>query len=162
MPNCPKCGSCDVHAGKKGFSVTKSIAGGVLLGPVGLLGGAIGSNKIKLTCLNCGHKFNPGDNAPTDVERIVANIQPLSTSDSDVVVENPRKQQKNSKQKVKIETLLKYSDVITNSKVEFLKALLSEGQVYVVVPAGEIDILSQLQREENPIKRIVAFKEFSE
>lgn len=46
---------------KKGFSGTKAVAGAVLTGGIGLLAGTIGSNKIKITCLRCGHVFNPGD-----------------------------------------------------------------------------------------------------
>lgn len=50
---CPRCGSTSLSANKKGYSFVK----GVLLSP---LGGTIGMNKIKITCLNCGHKFKPG------------------------------------------------------------------------------------------------------
>ena len=57
IPRCPKCGSSSIQAMKKGFGLGKAAVGGLLLGPVGLLGGAIGSNKIKRVCLNCGHKF---------------------------------------------------------------------------------------------------------
>lgn len=58
---CPKCGSNQITAHKKGFSGKKAVAGAVLTGGVGLLAGTIGSNKIKITCLACGHTFNPGD-----------------------------------------------------------------------------------------------------
>jgi tellurium resistance protein TerD len=34
--------------------------GGFLLGPVGLLGGLIGSKKIMITCLKCGYKWQAG------------------------------------------------------------------------------------------------------
>lgn len=57
---CPKCFSTQLTAGKKGFGLGKAAVGGLLLGPVGLLGGALGSNKVKITCLNCGHQFKPG------------------------------------------------------------------------------------------------------
>jgi len=57
---CPKCKSTSITAGNKGFGLGKAAVGGVLLGPVGLLGGAIGSKKIKVTCLNCGYQFKPG------------------------------------------------------------------------------------------------------
>jgi hypothetical protein len=43
---CPKCSSTKVHAEKRGWSAWT---------------GVIGSGKIVLTCLKCGHKFNPGD-----------------------------------------------------------------------------------------------------
>lgn len=56
---CPVCGSTQIAAAKKGFGVGKAAAGGLLLGPVGLLGGFIGSRKIKITCLKCGHEWRP-------------------------------------------------------------------------------------------------------
>lgn len=58
---CPKCGSHDVFAGKKGFSGKKAVAGAVLTGGIGILAGTIGSNKVKVTCLNCGATFYPGE-----------------------------------------------------------------------------------------------------
>jgi hypothetical protein len=58
---CPKCNSTQITANKKGFSAGKALAGDLLLGPVGLLAGASGSNKIIITCLNCGNQFKPGD-----------------------------------------------------------------------------------------------------
>lgn len=58
---CPKCGSYDLHSGKKGYSVKKGALGWILTGGVGLIGGLIGANKIEITCLNCGHKFKPGE-----------------------------------------------------------------------------------------------------
>ena len=57
---CPKCGSTQLTANKKGFSGTKAIGGAILTGGIGLLAGTIGSNKIKITCLACGNQFNPG------------------------------------------------------------------------------------------------------
>jgi len=51
---CPKCGSTQITANKKGYSVGQAVAGGLLVG-------AIGSNKIKITCLKCGNVFNPGE-----------------------------------------------------------------------------------------------------
>jgi len=50
---CPKCGSTSLSVNKKGYSFVK----GVLITP---LGGTIGMNKLKVTCLNCGHTFKPG------------------------------------------------------------------------------------------------------
>lgn len=58
---CPKCNSNQLYAGKKGFSGKKAAAGAIITGGVGLLAGTIGSNKIKITCLNCGYVFHPGD-----------------------------------------------------------------------------------------------------
>lgn len=59
---CPKCGSTQLTANKKGYSLGKAIAGGVLtLTPiVGVATGLIGKNKIIITCLNCGKQFEPG------------------------------------------------------------------------------------------------------
>lgn len=57
---CPKCKSKSITANKEGFGLGKAVVGGVLTGGVGLLGGFIGSNKIRLTCLNCGHIWKPG------------------------------------------------------------------------------------------------------
>lgn len=56
---CPKCKSTSITANKKGFGLGKAVVGGVLTGGVGLLSGFIGSNKIKLTCLSCGHTWEP-------------------------------------------------------------------------------------------------------
>lgn len=60
---CPKCGSDQLTANKKGFSGKKAVAGELLVGPMGLLAGTIGSNKIKITCLSCGNVFKPGQGA---------------------------------------------------------------------------------------------------
>lgn len=57
---CPKCGSTQLTANKKGFSGTQAVGGAILTGGIGLLAGTIGSNKIKITCLVCGHQFRPG------------------------------------------------------------------------------------------------------
>lgn len=42
---CPKCGSTEIHAGARGFS---------------LMTGFIGSGKTVITCLRCGYKWKPG------------------------------------------------------------------------------------------------------
>lgn len=57
---CPKCGSTSLSANKKGFSFGKAATGAFIAGPVGLVGGTLGANKLEVTCLNCGHKFRPG------------------------------------------------------------------------------------------------------
>lgn len=54
---CPKCGSTNLTAHTKGFGLGKAAVGGVLLGPVGLLGGVIGSKKPVFICLKCGNQF---------------------------------------------------------------------------------------------------------
>jgi DNA-directed RNA polymerase subunit RPC12/RpoP len=43
---CPKCGSTQLHAEKRGWRMTT---------------GFIGSGKIFITCLKCGKRFKPGD-----------------------------------------------------------------------------------------------------
>ena len=58
---CPKCSSAQLTAGKKGFSGKKAVAGALLTGGIGLLAGTIGSNKVQITCLACGHQFAPGN-----------------------------------------------------------------------------------------------------
>ena len=61
---CPICGEqkrwIEVDQSKKGFSVGKAAVGGLLLGPVGLLGGALGKKKATYYCANCGfeHEYN--------------------------------------------------------------------------------------------------------
>ena len=57
---CPRCGSTQLTANKKGFSGKQAVGGAILTGGIGLLAGTIGSNKIKITCLACGHQFKPG------------------------------------------------------------------------------------------------------
>ena len=56
---CPKCGSTQIIANKQGFGLGKAIVGGILTNGVGLLGGFLGSNDIRLNCLNCGHRWEP-------------------------------------------------------------------------------------------------------
>lgn len=55
---CPMCGETEnwklVDTSKKGFSVGKAAAGAVLLGPIGLVGGALGKKKQSYYCGNCG------------------------------------------------------------------------------------------------------------
>ena len=57
---CPRCSSTQLHAGDKGFGLGKAAVGGILIGPIGLLGGLIGSKKTMITCLKCGHKWQAG------------------------------------------------------------------------------------------------------
>ena len=58
---CPKCLSTKVHTEQKGFSGGKAFVGAVTLGALGVLAGTIGSDKVNITCLKCGHKFKAGD-----------------------------------------------------------------------------------------------------
>lgn len=57
---CPRCQSSQITANPKGFGLGKAVIGGLLLGPIGLLGGVVGKNEITITCLKCGHVFEPG------------------------------------------------------------------------------------------------------
>ncbi|MEE9214112.1 MAG: hypothetical protein V3U54_04840 [Thermodesulfobacteriota bacterium] len=57
---CPKCGSAQLTANKQGFGPGKAAIGGVLTGGIGLLAGFIGSGKLKITCLKCGHVWKAG------------------------------------------------------------------------------------------------------
>ena len=58
---CPKCYSTSLSANKNGFGVGKAVVGAALTnGAIGLLAGTIGSQKVKVTCLKCGHQFWAG------------------------------------------------------------------------------------------------------
>jgi tellurium resistance protein TerD len=56
-PKCPQCCSNNIYVNKQGFSMGEAVLGCVLLGPLGLVGGMIGGQKIIFTCLNCGYKW---------------------------------------------------------------------------------------------------------
>lgn len=58
---CAKCGSNLLHTSKTGFSVGKAVLGTIGFGLAGMVGGAIGANKIKITCLECGYEMSPGN-----------------------------------------------------------------------------------------------------
>lgn len=77
--HCPKCQSESLSANKKGFSGKNAAAGAILTGGIGLLAGTVGSNKIVITCLNCGHQWRPGQPSspkkePSRGSRIVAKV----------------------------------------------------------------------------------------
>ena len=57
---CPKCGSTQITANKKGFSLGKAAVGSAVVLPLGAVTGMIGKNKIYITCLKCGHSWKPG------------------------------------------------------------------------------------------------------
>ena len=60
--HCPNCGSTQITANRRGFRLGSAALGGMLFGRVGaLLGGLGGRNKIRITCLKCGHVFKPGE-----------------------------------------------------------------------------------------------------
>lgn len=54
---CPKCGSTNIHVGKKGYDAGGGCCGAILLGPLGLLCGQFGANALEKTCLDCNKKF---------------------------------------------------------------------------------------------------------
>ncbi|WP_345315041.1 hypothetical protein [Ferrimonas gelatinilytica] len=54
---CPKCSCTQFFASKNGYAWGKGLAGGLLTGGLGLLAGFWGSNKIMVTCINCGYKW---------------------------------------------------------------------------------------------------------
>lgn len=56
---CPLCRSNQISVSKKGFGVGKAAVGALLLGPLGLAGGMLGSRKVFLSCLKCGHQWEP-------------------------------------------------------------------------------------------------------
>lgn len=68
MIGCPKCGSTQVTANKKGYGAGKALAGAVLTGGVGLLAGFIGSNNVQITCLACGKRFKTGEGRKVLIE----------------------------------------------------------------------------------------------
>lgn len=56
---CPNCWSTQVSSGAAGFGVGKAVLGGLLLGPIGVLGGLVGAADVRLVCLRCGHRWAP-------------------------------------------------------------------------------------------------------
>jgi len=60
IPYCPRCLSTNITANKKGYGLGKGVTGVIIAGPVGLLAGGIGKNKVECTCLKCGYKFKAG------------------------------------------------------------------------------------------------------
>ena len=61
---CPMCGEARawiiVEESNKGFSLGKAAIGAFLLGPIGLLGGALGVRKVACSCGRCGfqHEYD--------------------------------------------------------------------------------------------------------
>ena len=57
---CPKCGCSQLSTQKKGMSGGTACCGALLVGPLGLLCGLKGANKVIVTCLKCGHQWTMG------------------------------------------------------------------------------------------------------
>lgn len=57
---CPQCRSPQLTANKRGVSLKNAVIGGAVLGPAGLLGGLVGSSRVNITCLQCGHSWAAG------------------------------------------------------------------------------------------------------
>jgi len=55
---CPRCNSTNVSTGTKGYGLVKGATGGLILGPIGLMAGLIGSKRIRIDCLLCGHHWD--------------------------------------------------------------------------------------------------------
>lgn len=57
---CPKCKGAQITAHKKGFGLGKAVVGTVTFGLLAGAGfGAVGKNKIYLSCMHCGHQWKP-------------------------------------------------------------------------------------------------------
>jgi len=57
---CPKCGCTQLSTEKKGMDASSACCGALLLGPLGLLCGLQGANRVVITCLKCGHQWTRG------------------------------------------------------------------------------------------------------
>lgn len=54
---CPECNSTQIHVDKKGYDAGGGCCGTIIFGPLGLLCGQFGANKIRITCISCGHSW---------------------------------------------------------------------------------------------------------
>ena len=57
MMKCPRCGSTSLSGNKKGYGIGKGVIGAAIFGPLGLMAGNMGANKVIVTCMKCGYKF---------------------------------------------------------------------------------------------------------
>ena len=80
---CPKCGSTQITANKKGYSAGKAVTGAILTGGVGLLAGFHGSGKVLITCLACGKEFKAGEGKKIYPAKLISNITKTNTVPSD-------------------------------------------------------------------------------
>jgi hypothetical protein len=60
LVKCPRCGSEQITSNKQGINAGKAAAGFFLAGGVGLLAGQLGANKVRVSCLACGHDWEAG------------------------------------------------------------------------------------------------------
>ena len=58
---CRMCGSGQLTANKQGYGWKKGVGVGVCTVGLGLFAGFINSNKVWITCLQCGHRWKPGE-----------------------------------------------------------------------------------------------------
>lgn len=59
MARCPYCCSSQLSASKRGFSVGSGLLGTFLTGNLaGMLLGTLGSDRVEVTCINCGRIWN--------------------------------------------------------------------------------------------------------
>jgi predicted nucleic-acid-binding Zn-ribbon protein len=65
--SCPKCGSHDLHAEKRGVSGTSIVYDAETKNSFGLMRDIDRGNEIIITCLACGYQFYPGkDHRPAN------------------------------------------------------------------------------------------------
>jgi predicted RNA-binding Zn-ribbon protein involved in translation (DUF1610 family) len=88
---CPNCGSSQITAQKKGFSIGRAAAGAILTGGIGLAAGAIGKNKIIITCLNCGENFKPGEQLDHNDSESVKFVSKEGVSEPKLIWDDVRK-----------------------------------------------------------------------
>lgn len=74
MIKCPKCNSEQITSQKKGFGFGKALVGIFVAGPVGVIAGAVGINKIQVHCLNCGNKWLPNKSTSTLHKTIITSV----------------------------------------------------------------------------------------
>jgi len=55
---CPRCGSTSIYVGTKGYRPGKGCCGYIIFGPLGLLCGLFGANRLRKTCVNCNHVWH--------------------------------------------------------------------------------------------------------
>jgi hypothetical protein len=125
---CPKCKSNQLSANKKGFSGKKAFAGVLLTGGIGALAGTIGSNNVVITCLNCGHEFEPGKGLK-EVTAVVP--EGLTGHDKEVI----RLYQEKGKLQA-INYYKRIKDVSLSEAKEYVEGLAAQNGLTSAQPAG--------------------------